>query len=490
MSLLSKEVVVEHDPNKVNADVLVDKMDNMGFEAVVKSGYRDLVIFIEGMTCMSCVRNIEGVMSTKNGVLFVKVSLDNKLGYFKYDPEVTSPEVMCDAVNDMGFDASLTSPTTGLLAETTDIHVKGMTCQSCVKHIQGVVSDLAGVSHISVSLDDELATVEFDPSLTNAQKICDAIDDVGFEATLPQAPTNPGSHTEGLSCKDITNNKMVKINVEGMTCNSCVQHIQGVVSQKSGVESINVSLETKSASISYNPMKTSPQELCTVIDDMGFETVLSESSTADGFDELALRGGMGDQTAGHVCVIAVDGMTCMSCVRHIEDIVAEMTGVCSVHVSLRDNSATVQLRPGAVSPQEVAARIDDMGFETRVVERASGDCASVQNTSISNNSALWKRRNLHRATLTITGLHSNSCVVRIEEKVLAMSGVEYVSGSLMNDSCDVIYDANFVTFKNLCNTIEDCGYQARLKGRCSCAGNLIYDWFVLFYPCIGATVLP
>ena len=490
MSLLSKEVVVEHDPNEVNADLLVDKMDNMGFKAVVKSGYRDLVIFIEGMTCMSCVRNIEGVMSTKNGVLFVKVSLDNKLGYFKYDPKVTSPEVMCDAVNDMGFDALLTSPTTGLLAETTDIHVKGMTCQSCVKHIQGVVSDLAGVSHISVSLDDELATVEFDPSLTNAQKICNAIDDVGFEATLPQAATNPGSHTEGSSCKDITNNKMVKINVEGMTCNSCVQHIQGVVSQKSGVESINVSLETKSASISYNPMKTSPQELCTAIDDMGFEAVLSESSTADGFDELALRGGMGDQTAGHVCVIAVDGMTCMSCVRHIEDIVAEMTGVCSVHVSLRDNSATVQLRPGAVSPQEVAARIDDMGFETRVVERASGDCVSMQNASISNNSALWKRRNLHRATLTITGLHSNSCVVRIEEKVLAMSGVEYVSGSLMNDSCDVIYDANFVTFKNLCNTIEDCGYQARLKGRCSCAGNLIYDWFVLFYPCIGGTVLP
>ena len=455
MSLLRKEVVVEHDIDAAITGLLVGKMDNIGFEAEVKPGYRDLVIFIEGMTCVSCVRNIEGVMSAKNGVLFVKVSLDNKLGYFKYDPKVTTPEVMCEGVSEMGFDASLISPAVGSGGDVADIQVRGMTCQSCVKNIEGVVSDLAGVSNVKVSLDDELATVTFEPTLTNAHAICDCIDEMGFEAILPCAASSCANES---SCNNTSGSRTVKINIEGMTCNSCVQHIEGVISEKPFVESISVSLETKCAIISYDPTKTNPQELCTAIDDIGFEVSLSQTE-ADGFDELALRGGNGDQT-GHKCVIAVEGMTCMSCVRHIEDTVGVMSGVCDVHVSLEDKTATVKLQPDSISPEEVAVKIDDMGFEAHVLDSPT----STKNSAVVAGNALWKRRNLHRATLVITGLHSNSCVVRIEEKVLAMPGVEYVAGSLMNDSCDVIYDANFVTFKNLGNTIEECGYKARLKG--------------------------
>ena len=461
VSLLRKEVVVEHDIDAADTVLLVGKMDNMGFAAEVKPGYRDLVIFIEGMTCMSCVRNIEGLMSAKNGVLFVKVSLDNRLGYFKYDPKFTSPEVMCEGVSEMGFDSSLISPSVGSGGDVTDIQVKGMTCQSCVKHIEGVVSDLAGVSNVKVSLDDELATVTFDPALTNAQAICDSIDEMGFEAILPRESSRACANES--SCNNTSGSQTVTINIEGMTCNSCVQHIEGVIGEKPFVESITVSLETKCAIISYDPTKTNPQELCTAIDDIGFEASLPPQTEADGFDELALRGGKGDQT-GHECVIAVEGMTCISCVKNIEDTIGVMSGVCSVHVSLEDKTATVKLRADSVSPEEVAVKIDDMGFEAHVLGGAATMGAGTDNSATIAENTLWKRRNLHRATLVITGLHSNSCVVHIEERVLAMSGVEYVSGSLMSDSCDVIYDANFVTFKNLCNTIDECGYKAWLKG--------------------------
>ena len=37
------------------------------------AGFADVVVFIEGMTCMSCVRNIEGHLSTRPGVKFIKV---------------------------------------------------------------------------------------------------------------------------------------------------------------------------------------------------------------------------------------------------------------------------------------------------------------------------------------------------------------------------------------------------------------------------------
>ena len=38
------------------------------------------------------------------------MSLEQKLGYVKYDASITSSELIRDAIDDMGFEASLTSP--------------------------------------------------------------------------------------------------------------------------------------------------------------------------------------------------------------------------------------------------------------------------------------------------------------------------------------------------------------------------------------------
>ena len=58
------------------------------------------------------------------------------------------------------------------------ISVKGMTCNSCVQNIQGVISDKPGVLDISVSLAKEEADVRYDAALTSPQAVADAIDDV------------------------------------------------------------------------------------------------------------------------------------------------------------------------------------------------------------------------------------------------------------------------------------------------------------------------
>ena len=39
-----------------------------------------MILHIDNMTCMSCVRNIEGKMSDSAGVQSIKVSLDEKTG--------------------------------------------------------------------------------------------------------------------------------------------------------------------------------------------------------------------------------------------------------------------------------------------------------------------------------------------------------------------------------------------------------------------------
>ena len=73
MSLQNKEAVVYHDA-AMTGDQIAAAIDDMGFESKAKQHrYRDVVVYIEGMTCMSCVRNIESNMGAVTGVKFIKV---------------------------------------------------------------------------------------------------------------------------------------------------------------------------------------------------------------------------------------------------------------------------------------------------------------------------------------------------------------------------------------------------------------------------------
>ena len=99
---------------EVKPEELSQAITKMSFPSYVKKGvYQDAVVFIDGMTCMSCVRNIEGSVSVQNGVKFIRVSLDKKLGYVKFDPAFASANGIRDSIEEMGFLASLTPPEEG-----------------------------------------------------------------------------------------------------------------------------------------------------------------------------------------------------------------------------------------------------------------------------------------------------------------------------------------------------------------------------------------
>lgn len=105
---------------------------------------------IEGMRCQSCVKNIEGTIGSRSDVLTVKVDLEEKLGYIEYKTDEVTPGELIEAIEDMGFTASLRSTGESSSVErhrdgrslqsavsTCTIHIDGMTCMSCVKTITG-----------------------------------------------------------------------------------------------------------------------------------------------------------------------------------------------------------------------------------------------------------------------------------------------------------------------------------------------------------------
>lgn len=336
------------------------------------------------MHCNSCVKNIEGNISTLSGVKKIEVSLEEKEGKITYSPRHTTGRVLERAIGEMGFEASLkrivdvlTQNEIALSEDRTidnkeaeslvtchknnsevKISVKGMTCLSCVRTIEQGVSKQHGVQAVKVSLKNEEAVITYDPSLTNPGMLREAIDDMGFEASLLSPSASPPPSNDA---------QMVMINVEGMTCNSCVQTIEKNISKLGGVQSISVSLAAKTAQVRYSPGKVTAEQLREAIDDMGFDACLI------GDDVCSLNKDV------RTAMISVEGMTCMSCVKTIEGTMSNKPGVQTIKVSLTDKQATIEYDEAVTTPEDLRAGIEDMGFDASLSQGNSSSIKSENN---------------------------------------------------------------------------------------------------------------
>ncbi len=66
----------------------------------------NITLIIEGMTCSGCVDNVKRILEKLNGVDSVKVSLSDGIAEISFDPQKTNKNVMIDAIENAGFDAS------------------------------------------------------------------------------------------------------------------------------------------------------------------------------------------------------------------------------------------------------------------------------------------------------------------------------------------------------------------------------------------------
>jgi len=66
--------------------------------------------------------------------------------------------------------------------ETKTINVKGMSCEHCVRAVNGALGALNGVADVAVSLKEGTVTFSHDPSLAPIEVIKNAITEEGFEA--------------------------------------------------------------------------------------------------------------------------------------------------------------------------------------------------------------------------------------------------------------------------------------------------------------------
>ncbi len=64
------------------------------------------------------------------------------------------------------------------------LKVSGMSCQGCVNAVTAALKNTNGVKTAEVSLEKNMATVEYDPAIAKPEDLVRAIEEAGYGASV------------------------------------------------------------------------------------------------------------------------------------------------------------------------------------------------------------------------------------------------------------------------------------------------------------------
>ncbi|WP_077303218.1 heavy metal translocating P-type ATPase [Virgibacillus pantothenticus] len=131
------------------------------------------------------------------------------------------------------------------------------------------------------------------------------------------------------------------LNIEGMTCASCVQTVEKATKKLPGVQEANVNLATEKLNISFDENVVSVPDIQAAVDKAGYKALTDTEQKT----------------------FAVTGMTCASCVQTIEKAIRKLDGVLEANVNLATEKMTVTYDPAVVSVSDIRKAVSHAGYE-------------------------------------------------------------------------------------------------------------------------------
>lgn len=137
----------------------------------------------------------------------------------------------------------------------------GVSCQVCVNKIEKKLSKLDGMKEAVVNLSTEKLSVDYDESLLKDETIMEVVKKLGYEIE------------EESDLKD------VELDIDGISCQVCVNKIEKKVSKLNGVKSVIVNLANSRGKIVYDSDVIKLSEILEVMKKMGYTGTKHEESS-------------------------------------------------------------------------------------------------------------------------------------------------------------------------------------------------------------------
>lgn len=83
--------------------------------------------------------------------------------------------------------------TAGASLKRATIYVEGMDCEACATHIRGALGKVGGFHDLTLDLKAQAITVAYEPAAGRLQAYVAAINDLGYEASLPASAKSAGT---------------------------------------------------------------------------------------------------------------------------------------------------------------------------------------------------------------------------------------------------------------------------------------------------------
>ncbi|WP_175922587.1 heavy metal translocating P-type ATPase [Burkholderia latens] len=231
----------------------------------------------------------------------------------------------------------MNEPLASAAVQTVELTVDGMHCGGCTGRVQRALAAVPGVVDATVDLAAHAATVIAHDAVAPEQLV-DAVGTAGYRATVREracdiVETAAARHA-GAPPAPAPAVATIELDIDGMTCASCVSRVEKALAKVPGVARASVNLATERATVDAAPDVSAPQ-LAAAVQQAGY-----------GATPVAVTPPAGDAPtppAASTCLeLDIGGMTCASCAGRVEKALAAVPGVARASVNLATERASVQ----------------------------------------------------------------------------------------------------------------------------------------------------
>ncbi|RQR32033.1 heavy metal translocating P-type ATPase [Burkholderia sp. Bp9142] len=260
--------------------------------------------------------------------------------------------------------------------QTIELTVDGMHCGGCTGRVQRALAAVPGVVEAAVDLDAHAATVTAQDTVEPVQLV-DAIGAAGYRAAVreaafeavaaahaehaPRAETLPATPA-ALPATATT----IELDIDGMTCASCVSRVEKALAKVQGVTRASVNLATERATVDA-AADVSASQLVDAVHQAGYAATPVAATPPAASAESAASADL---------EFDIGGMTCASCAGRVEKALAAVPGVARASVNLATERASVH-GAGALDAATLIAAVTTAGYRASLAAAPDAGAAGA-----------------------------------------------------------------------------------------------------------------